>query len=311
MLHRRALKVTRIGFITRGPIAEDADSITLVTQQVIEGLKQTAHVYLVILPSYQWTEIVPVLSANGFYPKPNLLAPDHLVTATTVIDLNQDLEKILGKMRASTRYSIRRGMKHGLEIIQGGEAEIDAMHRLLCQLCARRGITPSPAQASEFHDIWQCLAPKGMAKLFLCRYQSEIISSAFVLICGGSMLVTKVGWSGQHAELNPNHVMWWEMIKWAKEAGLKQFDFHGLMPAHARAILNGEPLSEDGASGITLFKTGFGGDVIAMPDSYYRSFRPEGQAALRLGGAQLLSKGRIQRLVNRLAHSVPRQFWVG
>ena len=228
VLHRRILKLVSIGYISRGPISESADLLALVTQQVIEGLKITAHAYVVMLPSYRWQNIVPTLLGNEFYPKPNLLLPGHPVTATSIIDLNQDLNALFAKTRASVRNNIRRGLKGGLEVVQGRETDIGTMHRLLCQLCARRGIDPSPASAQELHDIWHCLAPHGLVKIFLCRYQSEIVSAAFTFVCGSSMLVAKVGWSGEHQELRPNHLMWWEMIKWAKEAGLKQFDLHHL-----------------------------------------------------------------------------------
>ena len=309
VLHRRILKLVSIGYISRGPISESADLLALVTRQVNDGLKITAHAYVVMLPSYRWQNIVPTLLGNEFYPKPSLLLPGHPVTATSIIDLNQDLNALFAKTRASVRNNIRRGLKGGLEVVQGRETDIGTMHRLLCQLCARRGIDPSPASAQELHDIWHCLAPHGLVKIFLCRYQSEIVSAAFTFVCGSSMLVAKVGWSGEHEELRPNHVMWWEMIKWAKEAGLKQFDLHHLVTEHAKAILRGEAVIEDSYSGVTQFKLGFGGDVIVIPDCYYRSFNFAGQAALKLGGAKLLTKGRVQRWANRLAHDAPPQSW--
>lgn len=311
VLHRRALKLTSIGFISRGPIAESAESIALVTQQVIAGLKITAHGYLVLLPSYIWTDIVPVLIANGFHAKPDMLMPDHLVTATTVVDLRQDLETILARMNESTRSCIRRGIKRGIEIGQGTAADIDTMHQRMCQLCARREIVPEPASAKEFHDIWECLAPRGMVKLFVSRYQSETISAGLSFVYGENMLAAKTGWSGEHPELFPNHMKLWEMIKWAKASGLKQLDLHHLVPAHAKAVLRGEELVDDGYSGVTKFKLGFGGDIIVIPDSYYRSFNRAGQAALKLGGAKLLARGRIQRVVNRLSRNVPRWHWIG
>jgi lipid II:glycine glycyltransferase (peptidoglycan interpeptide bridge formation enzyme) len=299
VLHRPVKKLATVAFISSGPIAESADAYTQVTQQVIAGLKRAAHSYQVVLPPYNWTNVVPVLAANGFFPKPNALPPSNLVTATLMIDLTQDLDTILAGMGSSTRNSVRRGMKEGIEVMEGGTEDVATFFRLMNQLCLRRGIAPRPASVEECHEIWRRLAPAGLAKLFVSRYQSEDVSAALAFVCGGTMRVWKIGWSGEHAERRPNQVMWWELLKWAKAAGLKVFDFDEILPEHARAIQRGETV-DDHYWGVTQFKLGFGGKISMIPDAYYRSFSLPAQAMLQLGGSKLATSPWLLRWASRL-----------
>jgi peptidoglycan pentaglycine glycine transferase (the first glycine) len=296
VLYRRVRKLASIGFISRGPVSKSAETAPLVAQQVVEGLKRTAHTYVVILPHYEGADIVPVLTANAFYQKPVALPPRHLVTATMVIDLNQSLDAILARMKSKTRYNIRHGLRKGIKVTQGGETEVETFYRLMCQLCARRGTTPNPRHFAQLDEIWRCMAPGGAVKLFLAHYNSEVVSGAFAFVYGGIMRVWKAGWSGEHDKHHPNEVLWWEMIKWSKDAGLRQLDFVQIPPGHARAALRGETIN-DNYWGVTQFKLGFGGEILLLPDAYYRSFNGGIQALLKLGGARLLESPRILKWI--------------
>lgn len=298
VLHRRVRRIVSIAYIARGPVACSAELTGLVSAQVLAALKKTAHTYLVILPNYEGHNVVPILTANGYVPKPEELPPSKLVTATMVIDLTQDLDAILARMKTNTRRDIRIGARHGLTFGEGGAADVETFHQLMCQLCARRGTTPHPATAEAFHEIWKTMAPTDQVKLFLVRRGSEVVSAAFAFVFGQSLKVWKVGWSGQHKECLPNQTLWWELIKWAKAAGLRQFDFVQILPDHARALLKGEKL-DDPYWGVTQFKANFGGDILLLPDAHYRSYHSLGQLLLRCGGSKLLASARVQQWLGR------------
>ena len=300
VLCRRVRKIVTIGYVVYGPVATADEHLGVVTRQVIAGLKESAFTYLVVLPGFNWANVVPALQESGFFPKPDLLPPANLATATLLLDLAPDLDALYSRMRRSTRKGVRKGLNAGLEVSLGNRADLDDAHQLMRQLCARRGTSVEPPLAQDFHDIWDEMGPSGTAKLFLARYQGEIVSSIFAFAFGDTLRAWKGGWSGKHEELYPNHVVCWEAIKWAKQAGLKWFDFVQILPHHAKAAQRGETVN-DSYWGVTHFKLGFGGKIVAIPAAFYRSYSATGQTLLRLGGAKVLGSRPVLRWANRFS----------
>ena len=300
VLCRRVRNFVTIGYVVYGPVATTDDLLGVVTRQVVEGLKIARFTYLVVLPGFNWVNVVSVLKESGFFPKPNVLPPSNLATATLLLDLTPDLDVLFSRMRRSTRKGIRKGLKAGLEVSLGGESDLDTAHALMCQQCTRRGTTPEPPQAKDFHNIWREMAPTGAVKLFLARYRGEIVASILAFSFGDTLRAWKGGWSGRFDEYYPNHVICWEAIRWAKLAGLRCFDFVQVIPEHAKAVQRGETI-DDSYWGVTHFKLGFGGDLVVIPDAYFRSSNSAAQLALRLGAASVLGSPQVLRMVKRFS----------
>jgi lipid II:glycine glycyltransferase (peptidoglycan interpeptide bridge formation enzyme) len=115
------------------------------------------------------------------------------------------------------------------------------------------------------------------------------------------MQLWRVGWSGTHDDHNPNDLLHWEMMKWAKENGCDTFDFMHIEPIHAKAILRGERI-KDLYSGVTDFKTSFGGRVRLLPEQFYRSFDPLIQTVLNAGAARIMETQVGAKIANKTLH---------
>jgi lipid II:glycine glycyltransferase (peptidoglycan interpeptide bridge formation enzyme) len=84
-----------------------------------------------------------------------------------------------------------------------------------------------------------------------------------------------MGWSGYHEIRQPNEVLLWKVIMWAKLQGYRYFDFDGIDPSVAKALVHGEQLHDSLRQTPTSFKLGFGGKVLLFPGAYdyvYNSF---------------------------------------
>jgi lipid II:glycine glycyltransferase (peptidoglycan interpeptide bridge formation enzyme) len=55
--------------------------------------------------------------------------------------------------------------------------------------------------------------------------------------------------------------MHWTVIKWAKAQGYRHYDFCGISPDFAAAVLRGEPISGLKRHSVSFFKLGFGGEI--------------------------------------------------
>ena len=93
---------------------------------------------------------------------------------------------------------------------------------------ARNGFRPRPL--SYFQTLWDNLVPSGMAKLFMTRYQGQILSGALCFLIGDKAWYVYGESSNEHRNVMPNYAMQWAMIRWAREAGCVWYDFRGVSP---------------------------------------------------------------------------------
>lgn len=289
MLTRHAGRFASVGYIERGPVwdSKDPEAMDLVMKALSQHILSLRLTYLVIAPPYCGNEIVPLLESMRFRQKPSGLHPTGVGKATLLIDLRKDEDQLLAEMSMTKRQNIRRAIRKGVQIRLGDDSDAEIMRDLMWSACKRRGTAPSPSQPDFFAILWRELGPSGLVKFFIAEVDGQPVSAGTVQVFGGVSQLWRVGWSGTHDRINPNDLLHWEMIKWAKRSGCQVFDFMHIKPDHARAILRGERIN-DSYSGVTDFKTSFGGQLVVLPDLYYRSYNPIVQLAFDLGAARIL-----------------------
>ncbi len=303
ILSRSLGGVASIGYVERGPVWRPGDSNAM--RLSMEALSHAAHLlrfsYLALTPPYAGDELGPILDDMKFYTKPESLPPSGVGRATLIVDLHRTLDDLLADMSMTKRQNLRRGARKGVQVRLGDGRDADTMRDLMWSSCRRRGISPSPPQRDFFEKFWSLLGPAGYIKFFIVEIEGKPVSAACVLTFGGSAQLWRVGWSGEHEKSNPNDVLHWEMIKWAKEHGYRDFDLMHIRPDHARALLQGQQV-RDSYSGVTEFKMSFGGDLRLLPEVYYRSFHPVLHAVCRLGGARLVASRAARQMIRKAAH---------
>jgi lipid II:glycine glycyltransferase (peptidoglycan interpeptide bridge formation enzyme) len=161
---------------------------------------------------------------------------------------------------------------------------LNTFFNLMMATCRRQGLSPNPNSESFLHKMWEVLYAKGHLKLFLAEYERIVISSGLLLAFGREAQLWKVGWSGEKKKVRPNYVLWWKMIKWAKENNYNCFDIRGLDRVAAEAILSNKKIPEN-TRGSTLFKLKFLGTPVLLPKSYEYIKNPAARV-----GVNLLSK---------------------
>ncbi len=302
VLTRRFGPLATVGYVARGPVwsPDHPGSMRTALEAVWRYARSMRLAYLVVLPPYIGADLVPLLHERAFHRKPDRLPPSlATATATLVIDLTQDLDTILARMSMTKRQNVRRGLRKGVIVKTGRPTDPDTFRTLMWQSCQRRGIAPSPPQADFFTNVDRTLGPSGVARFFIAEVEGEAVSGACTFGTSDRLELWRVGWSGKYDTHDPNDVLHWEVIKWAKEHGYREFDFAHVEPAHARALLRGGTIS-DSYSGVTNFKTAFGGQLRLLPEPYYRAFHPVVHLGLSVGGARLVDSLSTHRFFDRI-----------
>jgi lipid II:glycine glycyltransferase (peptidoglycan interpeptide bridge formation enzyme) len=167
----------------------------------------------------------------GFRPTSLELAP----TATTIVDLEPDVEQILAKMPSKRRYNLRLSQRKGITVREGTEADISTFYRLLQITGQRQSFVPEP----EYYlaGMWRILYPHGNIRMFLAEWEGEAIAGTFLVPFGDTVLFKRGAWSGQHGTVFPNEAMHWAGMQWARENGYRFYDLEGIDRDVAEAIV--------------------------------------------------------------------------
>jgi peptidoglycan pentaglycine glycine transferase (the first glycine) len=288
-----------VAYLTKGPVccSEDAMLAELVIDEVCR-ISRAHHVQLLaIQPPNNGQAMVCLLPPRGFRPSSLELAP----TATILIDLAPDPDGILAAMKRQTRQNIRRGEREGITVHEGTARDLPTFYALHTATSQRQNFPPYPQE--YFTHMWQLLEPHGYITLLLAAYEAETVSALLLVPFGNAVIAKILGWSGLYADRRPNEALFWAAIQWSKSHGYPLFDFEGIDPNGARAVLKGESLPASLHHSPDFLKHGFGGQVVLYPEAYDRVSSPilrwaYCKASPRIGGQSAASK-----LMDRLRKS--------
>ncbi len=279
VLCRRGPLGLSIAYCPRGPLwrTGDASSLRTFVQAVRELPPSPRPVLLKIDPAVSDSPSVrAALAQAGFAPVPESerrfggTQPRHVMK----LDISGAEEELLASLHHKTRYNIRLSGRRGVVVCAATErAELEAFYRLLQETARRDGFRIR--QLSYFQDIWDVLISRQLAKLFVATFDGEPIAGAISFVLGRQCWYVYGASANQHRNLMANHLLQWEMIRWAKSLGCTVYDMRGVAAASAP--------EDDPLRGLNRFKAGFG--------ARYVEYVGEWDAPLRRPLCDLLSLG--------------------
>lgn len=264
VLFRSLPMVGGYGYVTKGPLFKSSDPVLMETvlAELTKLIQKNHWRYFAVQPPVDDRPLENKLLALGFTPTHVELAP----TASILIDLAPDYKDILAQMKRQTRQNINRSEREGMAVREGGREDIHTLYQLNSSTSQRQDFIPFPE--SYFLQMWDIFEPYGYIKLLLSEYNHESVSALLLIPFGNTVIAKVLGWSGLHQERRPNEAVFWGAIRWSKEHGYRYFDFEGIDPDGARAVLSGQPLPEPLKRKPDFFKYGFGGKVTLYPGAY-------------------------------------------
>jgi lipid II:glycine glycyltransferase (peptidoglycan interpeptide bridge formation enzyme) len=180
-------------------------------------------------------------------------APMHLHAENTwVLDINKSETELLAGMRKTTRYLIKKGEKSDLKVEISSDSKLSKVLFDLQEETAKRHKFVGFSEKLFKNEI-EVFAKNNNANVFLCRYGKDILAIAIIVFYGDTAYYHFSGSVSGYKELPFSYFLQWEIIKEAKKRGIKHYNFWGIAP-------DNNPKHR--FAGVTLFKTGFGGEKI-------------------------------------------------
>lgn len=203
-------------------------------------------------------------------------ATEHLCPDTVIINLALSPEKLLSRMRQTTRNGIRRAYKAGVEFnIYSAQSSLtntalEKWHAIYVQTAQRKHFVyeqlpyfvrlfdgTGKSSAAEKTDSTgipiAASVPDPKFYLFTAEKDGEILSGLILAVCGRRAYYMYAASSLEGRECMPNFGLQWEVMRFSRSMGCTEYDLMGIPP-------NGN--SEHPMAGLYIFKTGFGGNKV-------------------------------------------------
>ncbi len=181
------------------------------------------------------------LAGLGFRLAPRQVQP----RATIVVDLSPNDDTILNAFASQVRYNIRHATRKGVVVGEGGLEDVRPFWELLSATAERKGF--QERDISYFSELVAAFGED--ARVFLARYNGEIVYGALIVVFGATAYYL-YGGSGGDRSVKPSELGQYQAMRWAKMRGAIRYDMWGI-PAH--------PTKENPLFGVYTFKSGFGG----------------------------------------------------
>jgi peptidoglycan pentaglycine glycine transferase (the first glycine) len=270
ILLRRMAPLGVVAYVPRGPVFREQQShvVEQLYQDLVRVVQGEQIQYLNIQPTWQGDCFADYAVAQGFRPSQVHVAPP----ATTMLDLTQGLDTLWANIKKKRRRAIRYAMSKELSVREGCYTDIDTFYTLLTEVARRR--KGKIFTKTYYENMWCVLHQAGYLRLFILEYQGKPVTMHWVIGFGDTLVSKLAAWSGEHGELHPNELLEWSVIQWAKAQGYQYYDFEGIHPAAAQALLADQPLPTTLAQSATSFKLSFGGQPVLFPPAVDRFFHP-------------------------------------
>lgn len=210
--------------------------------------------------------------------------------ATFVLDLEPELDEIIKGFEEKTRYNIRLAEKKGVEVKEdASEKGVNLFYEIYRQTAQRDKFLIHPL--IYYQRLREVLFKADMGSNFLAYYQGKAIAGVVIFRFGDKIWYMYGASASEYRNVMPNHILHWEVIRWAKQKGCKYYDLWGI-PAR--------PEKNHPLYGVYRFKKGFNGKVVKYIGAYDFPYSPLFYHAFEHGTVwwqnlrSLMTKGKIE-----------------
>lgn len=204
-------------------------------------------------------ENLALLVGLGFKKAPMHLHAEH----TVMIDLNKSEETLLAEMRKQTRYEVRQAEKQGIKVWHGNSENLfKEFHAVQLETAKRQNFVPPTlktllAEREAFSD---------KARIYVAdTADGERICYGLMLTEGKEAEYFEAASTPLGRSLPGAYGMLWRAMRDFKQEGIERFNLWGIAPAGVK---------NHRYAGVTVFKKGFGGEVVEFVPAMDLILRP-------------------------------------
>ncbi|MBR7091978.1 MAG: peptidoglycan bridge formation glycyltransferase FemA/FemB family protein, partial [Clostridia bacterium] len=247
-------------YAPRGPVCSYTDGETL--RDLMQGVRALARQYRAYLfkcdPPFPAEDEAALaqMEALGFVRRTDLGENTVQCIHNYVLDIaGRSEEELLASFHNKWRYNIRLAERKGV-VCRWYDADtlgdhMDEFYPLMRETGARDGF--HIRSEAYLTGLLTRLGPQH-CRLYLCYYEGRPVSGAITIQYAGKTCYVYGASATEGRSVMPNHLMQWQMIRWAVQNGDLLYDFQGIPYYYDETHPN---------YGVYRFKKGFNGRVLS------------------------------------------------
>lgn len=183
---------------------------------------------------------------------------------TNVVRIDKEDEKLFAAMKPKWRRNIKKAIRHGVEVRESCDSRaVDEFYSVISEVAKH---TDFKIRSKEyFKKMWEVLSQDGLIRIFIATSGEEIISTYLVLVTDNAAYEVYGGATKKGRDLEASYLLKREIMRAMKAGGRKFYDHWGVAPKDS----DRHPLS-----GISYFKSGFGGKYVQLLPQYVKVLNP-------------------------------------
>ena len=179
-------------------------------------------------------------------PSPMHLHAEH----TVIIDLTKTRDQLLTDMRRQTRYEVRRATKLGIKVTHSSDqSAFKEFYQAQLATAKRQNFIPS----SEDFILAQHEAFGDKAKIYRAEQDGKPLAYGLIIMQAPEAIYHEAASTPAGHRLPGAYAIQWQVIQDAKSAKFQRYNLFGIAPPNT---------PHHRYAGVTLFKTGFGGEEV-------------------------------------------------
>lgn len=182
---------------------------------------------------------------------------------TVEIDLREDEEEMLSRMKSKTRYNVRLAERRGVTIRPGGVQDIDMLNQMYAHTAVRDDFIIR--NKTYYQTVWETFINANLAEPLIAEVEGQPVGAVVIFRFGGRAWYFYGMSLDEHRETMFNYRLQWEALRRAKAAGCHTYDMWGAPENFSE---------EDPLWGVYRFKDGFGGQVVRTLGAWDYPVRP-------------------------------------
>ncbi|MGB8252600.1 MAG: peptidoglycan bridge formation glycyltransferase FemA/FemB family protein [Anaerolineaceae bacterium] len=247
----------KMAYIPKGPIGQEWSPLI---NDIDNYCIQNRIIFLKTEPDDGITGKEVARRLSHAIPSPQTIQPSRSI----VIDLKDNPDTLLARMKQKTRYNIGLAKKKGVTIRPWDD--LKGFHRMM-QITGERD-TFGVHSVEYYQKAYDLFHPTGACELLAAEYEGEILAALMAFSAGTRAWYFYGASSDTKRNLMPTYLLQWEAMLWAKNNGCNQYDLWGV-PDFDEEFLEGHfNERRDGLWGVYRFKRGFGGSLIRSAGTF-------------------------------------------
>lgn len=216
--------------ISLGPVCCDKEMMVITLNEIIHYYKKKYFYYLGIQMYFKSGFDLDYIDyhINKHHNIKYLFNPKNTKTSIE-INLNDSIEDIFGRFSSNHKKSIRKAQKMGVSVQEmKDDTELESLFVIFSKMYKKRELSDDSFTLGNRERIFSYLINKKKGKFLVVKDKDGIMVGGIVLIFQGNTVRMFKGASDpERREIPINHLLVYEIIKIAKDAGFKYLDLWG------------------------------------------------------------------------------------